>query len=409
MKKLFILSSLWVSMAGVALCQKTPRSSSVSRSSRSGENGKYTYLFSDSDLSLKIEISGEITFSEDETTIAAISKGGYLKYKNRKKSIKAESGAGGEIIYEMYDGSQKLDFDDNGKNFLAEAIGIMMQHGVDAKGRVERLYKRGGSKAVLNETEALKSDYVKGIFLGFLLEKKTLSPEEMTLIADKTARIIESDYEKGKLLSRFSGDYLKNIKTAQAYLAAVKSIDSDYEKANALKIILNQELNARQFTQVMDVAGDIGSDYEKANVLKALLDKNEISTDVFPLLLAAVEKMDSDYEKANVLEMLLKRNNLPAVQYVQSLKAVRSINSDYEKANVLKMLAGKKLEGDDAWTAVIQETALLSSDYEKSNVLIKIAEDMPQTEKVKNAYMKAAKTINSDYEYGKVVRVVRVI
>ena len=420
--------------------QKRERSSSsitvdISNGKRSGKMN-----FINDGISMRIEYDGKITFTEDEKAIQSIENDGYLRYRKENVKINAESDGKGGIIYEIYEDGEKIGLNERGKKLLAEAIADMIAQGIDAEGRVvERIYKKSGTGAVMKEVERLRSDYVKSLYFEYLLENAKLSTKELAQIAQKTGDLISSDYEKGKLLSKFSAEYLKNAETAQAYLDAVGSISSDFEKANALKTILKQPLNSEQFVQVMRVSNSIGSDFEKANILKTVLKNNQnLSAVQFSETLKTISTISSDFEKAGVLKSILGDNTLSATNFEETLSVIADISSDFERgnvlkylmdksvfsgegfnkllslisdmgsdfeqANVLKRLIDKNLKDEDQWIGVINTTAKLGSDFEKSNVMVQIGRRMPKTEKIKATYLKVAKTISSDMEYGKVIR-----
>jgi deoxyribose-phosphate aldolase len=350
---------------------------------------------------------GEISFNEDETAISSISQDGYLKYKKNGKKLVATADANGHLLYEINDGDRKSTLNDDERAFLTEAIKVMIEYGVGAKDRVQRIYQKGGSKAVMKDLKNMKSDYVKSIYLEYLLETNSLSTAEMAEIANNVRFLIQSDFEKGKLLKKFSSQYFADDATAQAFLGAVKSIKSDFEKANAVKAILSQTLKPGQFSQVLEVANSIGSDFEKANVLKEVIANNKISPNQFSEVLKSTSGINSDFEKANVLKQILKNNKLPEDQFTETLSVVTSVGSDFEKANVLKLMAGTEIKDESHWINLIGSTSEVSSDFEKSNVLSDIAVKMPATENVKSAYLKAAKTISSDFDYGRAIRAIQ--
>lgn len=445
MKKLTLFSFTFLAVglltSSPSCAQKRERSSSsysIDISSSGKNSGKMTFI--NDGISLKMEYDGKITFTEDEKAIQSISSDGYLRYKKDDVKIIAESNSKGEITYEIYEDGEKIGLNERGKKLLAEAISEMISLGIDAEGRVERIYKKSGTGAVMQEVEKMRSDYVKSIYMEYLLANASLSPNEMTEIAQKAGDLISSDYEKGKLLGKFSAQYLKNPQTAQAYLNAVASISSDFEKANVLKNILKQSLTNEQFTQVMRVSNAISSDFEKANVLKSVLKNNKLSTNQFSETLKTIATISSDFEKANVLKSILGDNTLSESGFNETLAVISDISSDFERANVLKYLmdkgifAGegfnkllglisdmgsdfeqanvlkrlidKDIKNEEQWVGIINTTSKLGSDFEKSNVMVQIGRNMPKTEKVKVAYLKVAKTISSDSEYGKVMRAI---
>jgi hypothetical protein len=78
---------------------------------------------------IKIEYAGNIYFNSDGSAIKGISPGGYVKYRHKDKKLEAENNGTGGVSYELYDDNQKLDLDDNGRRFIAEAVKEMIKKG----------------------------------------------------------------------------------------------------------------------------------------------------------------------------------------------------------------------------------------------------------------------------------------
>lgn len=435
-----ILSILVLCMVVLsANCQKNQSSSYSSTSNGEGKMTTSQMTIRNDGLILEIKHSGEIRFNEDETAIQSLEPGGRLFFRKNDQKLSVEVDNKGNISYEMYDGTTKLSINDAaGKQFLANAIKEMINHGIDAKGSVMRLYNKGGSTAVMNRIETLKSDYAKGVYLSYLLEQQAqLSSADLSNIAEKTGTLLNSDYEKAKILSKFSERFMADAKSAQAYFNASKSIHSDYEKAKVLKSILGQNLDTELYGQAIDLTRDIHSDYEKAGVLKGLIEKGKLEGANYQKLLDMTALINSDYEKAGVALRLIEKGipnqqaydqfvkvtanihsdyeharvfkrllDLPipaGVNFDQVLSLINNIGSDYERAGVLKKVSTKELSTEQ-WVSLIRSTSGINSNYEKSGVLLQIAKMMPKNEKTEEAYRQAAKTVSSDYEFGKVMK-----
>src|SRR5579871_770793 len=155
-------------------------------------------MISNGNDNLTINYSGDIKFNDEETTIASISRNGFLKYQKNDKKLFAENDLQGGIKYEMYNDGNKLDpGSEQGKLFLADVVKSMVDVGFDAKGRMERIYKKGGSRAVLNEVGNLKDDYIISMYIEFLFAADSVSQNDIKEIAKKIGNKIGSDYEKG--------------------------------------------------------------------------------------------------------------------------------------------------------------------------------------------------------------------
>lgn len=387
-----------------ANCQKNQSSSYNISNSGDGKLTTHHMTINADGNSLEIKYAGEVRFNDNETAIQSLDPKGGLFYRKNDQKLIAEIDNKGNIVYEMYDGSTKLSIETAaGKQFLANIIKDLVNHGIDAKGSVERLYKKGGSSAVLNRVETLKSDYAKGIYLDHLLQQPSLASGELSTIAEKAGTLISSDYEKAKVLSKSTERFMAEPKAAQAYFAAAKTINSDYEKAKVLKGVLAHNLSTELYDQAISLTRDIHSDYEKAGVAIRLIEKGIPNKQAYDQLIKVSGQINSDYEQARVLKRLLDQPVPAGVDFEQVLGLLNNIASDYEKAGVLKKISNKELSPEQ-WVSLIQATSGVSSNYEKSGVLVQIARLMPKTEKTEEAYRQAAKTVSSDYEFGKVMR-----
>lgn len=91
---------------------------------------KHTTIVENSnDHHLRIEYSGHVYFNDEGTAISSISPDGYLEYQNDDKKLEARNNGYGGISYELYEGYTKVNLDDNGRKFIAEAVKVMKQKG----------------------------------------------------------------------------------------------------------------------------------------------------------------------------------------------------------------------------------------------------------------------------------------
>lgn len=411
---------------------------SISQNSNSRET-KTVIESNNNGLYFKVECTGNITLNDSETAIESISDGGTLKYRKNDSRLVAES-KGGIISYQLTDHGQDIDpKTEKGTKFIASVVKELISLGFDAQRHVARVYKRGGSGAVLAEVGDLKNDYVKRVYIEELLKIGNLSPAEMIDVA-KTVAAWGGSYEKGQVLQKFAALYLNNPQTIQAYFDAARTIEGNYEKSQVLQADLKEQLTPTALTQLLAVAATIGGNYEKSQVLQAAL-KEQLNTTALGQVLSAAATINgdyekagvlkkavgtqsqdeencnkllhaadgihSDYEKAGVLNAVIANGNLTNSSFSLLLEVAGRINSAYEKSGVLKELVAKNNLSADQWISLINTTAGVSAAYEKSNVLIAAAAKMPADAKVREAYMTTAKTIGSNYEYEQVVKAVK--
>ena len=86
-----------------------------------------TIVEKSNDHYLRIEYAGQISFNRDGTAISSISRDGYVEYQKDSKKLEAKNNGNGGVSYELYDGYEKLGMDERGKEFIAEAVQVMLQ------------------------------------------------------------------------------------------------------------------------------------------------------------------------------------------------------------------------------------------------------------------------------------------
>ena len=394
------------------------------------------------DEDLRIHYSGDIQFNDDETAIQSMSPDGYLRYSKNDTKLIAEANYHGEIQYQLEDRGKKFNInDDEGKKLLSAIIKDMIAIGFDAKGRLQRLNRKGGYRAVLNEVDNLKSDFLKSMYLQFLLSADSVQPEDIRKIAQRIGHDLGSDFDKGNLLKQFPASYLKDSLISHAWFESVKTIESDFEKSNALKYISRQSISPSQFDEVVETARSMGSDFEKANVMKELMQNRKFADDNLSRMLEGINNINSDFEKSNLLKDILEKERptgedlnkfLDVVAHMDSefdkgnllkemideeiptdesfdklLSVINHIESEFDRVNLLRKLASRNLHSDGQWINIISSTEQISSEFDKTNLLLEIASKMPRTDSVKTAFTKTAKTINSEIDYGRVMKAVQ--
>jgi hypothetical protein len=318
----------------------------------------------------QIKYSGKFILSEDEKSFKHISPGGYFKYRKNDVKVEAESNLRGTVDYSIYDGKNYISEDGAGKALVSEAIKEMIAWGFDAEPRMERVYQKGGAKALLSEIDSLKTDEVKVLYLNRLFSIDSLVPELLPIIITNLGSM-GSDHFKITFLTRIPREQLRNASIDSAYFAIVKGIGSDMEKVNALQYLINQDSVTNVVAnRVLFTGSHLGSDMDKANVFNKMIEKGLIRDSLTDSLVNYTSIMGSDMDKINIYVKLIQAKDLSETQ----------------------------------WILLETKVSLLGSDMDKANLLVEMAKKMPKTEAVLAQYRKAAKSINNDSDYGRVIR-----
>jgi hypothetical protein len=289
----------------------------------------------------EIKWSGKIRLSDDERSIAEISPGGYLKFRENDTTLKAESSLQGEISFTLFDGHEQLPLNDSGQQFIATQIQKMIRFGFFGEDRAERIYKKGGVRALLAELSRIKMEGARDQYLNLLFKSDSLTP------ADQVDLLLEigsshNMMEQQRFLQKFTPDQLRDSAVAQQWLSVVGRVGPSYMEKDMLVHYLNADTSAStrlpvdQFDTVLAIAGRFQSPVDQQEVYKKLTD-----------------------------------------------------------------LPGKT---DAEWTRLIQASETLIDDYSKSELLLRIAPKMPPNDSLHAVYRRAARSIRNDNDYGKAMR-----
>jgi len=321
----------------------------------------------------EIKYLGKFQLTDDETAFRSISPGGYVKFWLNDEKLKAESNLQGQIEFTIYDGKNNVSPDDEaGKKLIARAIHEMIAWGYDADARMDRIYKQGGSKALLNEIDSMRTDPVKMIYIDRLFTVDSLSSEDLLTMVNKIGTL-GADMDKMQCLKKLTASQLKDPQIDSAYFS---------------------------------IAGRMGADMDKVNTLQPILDQDSVSeTDVFRIM-AIGEKLGSDNDKSNLFNKLIDKGLINGARFDTLIRFASYMGADMDKTNLYKKLMEVKTISDSQWTTLINKASQLGADMDKANLLTEIAQKMPRTEMMKSAYLTAAKSISNDSDYGKAVRAV---
>jgi hypothetical protein len=252
----------------------------------------------------EIRWSGKIRLSDDEKSIADITPGGYLTFRENDQQLKAESNLQGEISLTLFDGHNNLaSLDDSGRRFAAGVLQKMISRGFYADGRAQRIAQKGGNQALLAEIPRMAMEGIVDPYLDLLFKSDSLTKEEQISLLQQIDHL--GDDEKEKYLNRFRPDQLKDSAIGQCWLTTVGSIGADDRK---------KDLLVHYIGQVADSTG--------------LPDAGWIS------LIRAAARMEDDYNKSDLLLQIAQKmphNDIVKAEYKAAARTIRD-DANYGKA-----------------------------------------------------------------------------
>src|SRR5581483_1098411 len=159
-----------------------PKTSQSSISIHADDEGGGHTIVSQSDATHKFraDIDGKMALSADETDVARIDGTARLEQTRDGVSQRIDLTARNGAIERRFfvDGTERP-YDDRARAFMASAVKQLVRSGIDAEARAKRLFAAGGAQRVLDEIDAIPSDYVRRVYLVELSKAGKLTAAEL--------------------------------------------------------------------------------------------------------------------------------------------------------------------------------------------------------------------------------------
>jgi beta-lactamase regulating signal transducer with metallopeptidase domain len=203
---------------------------------------------------------------------------------------------------------------------------------------------------------------------------KASEPDLETLIAvARSASRLTSDYDKAELLLTIVKHYVRDDELRTAYLAAVASMTSDYDRGRALEpMLLKDSLPMSAVAQVVKIASMMTSDNSKANiVVKTATEHPSLTRPIRTALISTATTMKSDYERQRSIAAIAKRGGLSSTDAIDLINAAKGMIASFDKASALLAIASHFAMSDaDVRRAYFNaaETISSASDYRRAIV-----------------------------------------
>lgn len=365
-------------------------------------DGRYHFSQRSGGNKLEIEYDGKIEFADDDKSIKSISRGGYLKIRKtsfgNRREVLAEPNSDGTINYEFYEGRKKVEYDDEAKEWLADALlQVIRTTGIGAEGRVKRFYDKDGLTGVLNEVDDIRSDFVSSIYLREVLGKKGLTDAELVKLAEYVPSELDSDHYITEVFKDYGDLFFKTEATTSAFLSSMRRMDSDHYVSVILKRALREDLNDESVVKVLEAAQIMGSDHYKSEVLKGLLRRKDLSTKVIDQIVKSAADIDSDHYATVVLRDALDRPNLSDDAFASLMDAMSNIDSDHYVTQTFKGMLRVRDVSDKVVEAIIEKLEDMDSDHYRNVIISELFEDRKITSKYFEQLLNTVDDIGSDH------------
>ncbi len=359
--------------------------------------------------SFDIEYEGDITISDNDQDIIAISDGGFFEIKKSafgsKRRIVIDADGSGTLTRRYYVGRREHKYEPEGRTWLAEILpDVVRSTSFAAKSRVARFYKNGGSKAVINEIKNLEGDYVTSIYFDHLLDYK-LNATELADVIRVAGKTIDSDHYMAELLRKNRTQFLQNKQTIDAYIEATSSISSDHYTSEVMRDALKDAtLNDEQLTGILKIAKNIDSDHYLAEVLKTVVSRSNLSGHNLEELLGLTKMIESDHYKSEVIRYAVRSNKLTPHSVDIIITELTDVQSDHYALEIISEILDQRLD-DRMVSQVLSYTAhKVNSDHYASQAISDVLDRFELEDEGFDALLMALDNISSDHYASQVVR-----
>lgn len=400
----------------------------------SNNDSKVRYRFSSALSDFNVESRGKFELTDDDKDIKSMSADGYLEitktvFGSRRSIVITPQG--NTLKKEYYEGRTAVAYEPEGRKWLSEVLPELVRSTtIGAESRVNRFYRQGGSKTVMEEITRIKSDYVKAHYANLLMGLPVPAKEYPT-IASGVAETMGSDHYLTEFFKTNMEKFMSSKESADAVFIATRKLDSDHYKTEVIKAALrNTSPSPEGVKSILEAASDIDSDHYKTEVLSTLLKQNNLSDATVSEIINGTKTIGSDYYRSVVINRALDKSGLSTASFMNVLESVKDIESDHYKSDVLKHLVRNPLSGvvqlklveviggigsdhymtsaatemlqkqslsDEAFRKLLDATSRIDSDHYSSNFMEAALEQNSLTRQSLLVILQVAANIDSDH------------
>ncbi|HVS97138.1 MAG TPA: hypothetical protein VHE54_11670 [Puia sp.] len=289
----------------------------------------------------KLKWSGRFRLSDDERSIAEMTPGGYLIFRENDTSLKAESNMQGEISYTMNDGSKDLTSPDTA--FIAAQLSKMIRLGFFGDGRPERILKKGGNKALLAELSRFRIEGAGEPYVRLLLKSDSLTVDERLGLL----RLMAGDDNFGAVsgvLRAFTREQLRDSAVARAWLAAVEQLGDEHAKKEVLVNFIKTDtvngswLRTALYDSILAYSSRWESEFDQKDIYETLTALPGKTQSQWIALIASVGQLNDDTQKSELLQKIWLAGPKTDALKTQFVQTARTIHDDWQYGKAMRVI-----------------------------------------------------------------------
>ena len=208
---------------------------------------------------LEVWVDGDVTFSDDDTTVAQIAPGGFLYVEERRgfrtRRVTVEPALGGGVqVTHTVNGRSQRDGEESHDALARLFLRVIRLTAIGAEPRVSRILAERGVYGVLDELAHIEGSRANSRYLTALLQQGDLDAAELSEVADRASDHIPSSGTRAEFLIAALPAYLVVEPALDAYFDAVSSISSSASQARVLDAVLARDPDRRTLVRVLGSA-----------------------------------------------------------------------------------------------------------------------------------------------------------
>ena len=300
--------------------------------------------------SLEVWIQGAVSFDKDRTVVESVSRGGYIKVRERRgfwvRSVRVSPGADG-LDYEYAAMGLVRDYDDDARSWFEQILQeVLDETGIGVRDKASELLAEGGVDALLDEIPTMRADRAKHISYDVLLDRAALTPELLVRTAAQALEQLETEHILADVLTRLADatGWLPSL-AADDYFAAVRSLPSEHRRQRLLDLAIEAEgVPPSLVAGYFGVLDTFPSEHRRAHFIDLLLERRD-SLDSLMLVLDALDLLPSEHRRHAVLDRLVPRLADDQEGTAAYFDTLGSIPSEHRRDQLLHRL----LAQSDEW------------------------------------------------------------
>jgi beta-lactamase regulating signal transducer with metallopeptidase domain len=388
---------------GAVLCR--PADGEGRRSSQIRDDDLTIIELQYGDCTSSIRIEGEITFTDDFSTIATLSRGGMLRIEVARRGIRqrleARPGSDGAPSYTWSVDGRDQPFDSTARRWLESALlDLFRGSSFMADERAAWILRREGPGGLLAEVERMWSGHGQARYLSIALETGSLTAAQVRGTLQVAGRVVESDHALGQVLMAAAANYSFDAATRNEFLRAAGSLESDHQQGRVFGAALSRgDLDGENLEVLLEsAAAGIESDHQMAEILVTLAERYPLESGLREPFLRAAGTLGSDHQQGRVYGVVLEQPGLRPDELATVLQAAKTIESDHQLAELLVAATEHDLSDPALRAALLDAAVSIASAHNRSRVYVAALQNTRLSDTDLAAILTAAGNIGSDHQ-----------